>query len=246
MRKLVCLFLALAVAVCSSPAAFALVVEETEDVGASVILTGTPYVDVAGYNVSDDSPYDLVTNDLSWTGVVLGSTGWQAADQYMGFTYLLPAGGGISLNTQNPSDDAGLIGAVDGSALSMAWRAFTTAADVDTTIYQHVYSEPDDAVDYNGDGDQDDYIAKLVVEPTKPLWADLYAVWIWMLDGSVADLTGDSVAYSSPVNADGIQHAEMTFDTWGGSPDFILPSADFTAGTPQEYTADVKVELYSL
>ena len=246
MRKLVCLFLALAVAVCSSPAAFAITVDDSESVGAAVTLTGTPYVDVAGYNVLDDLPYDLTTNDLSWTGVVLGSTGWQAADQYMEVTYLLPAGGGISINTQNASDDAGLIGVSDGNALSMAWRAFTTAADVDTTIYDYVYSEPDDGVDYNNDGDQLDYIAKLVTESSKPLWANLYAVWIWMLDGSVTALTGDSVAYSSPVNADGIQHAEMTFDTWGGSPDFILPAADFTQGTPQEYTTNVQLELYSL
>ncbi len=235
MSRIIALLLVLSVAVFASPLASAVVIEETETVGVTVTLTGTPYVDV----VTNDA------GDVTWSGVNLGATTWKASDNYLEVTYLLPAGGGISINTQNAGDEAGLIGADDGNSLPMSWRAFTSAP-TSFDIYSHTYSEPDDGVDYNGDGDQDDYIVKITEEAVKPAWVDVYACWVWMLDGPVdqmADAT--TVTYSSPVTTDGIQHAEMTFDTWGGSPDYVLLGADFSQGTPQAYSSNLVVELYS-
>ena len=238
MKKLICtLFLALTVALVTSPVAFAADVVETESIAISITLEGDPYVDVV---TSDGLP-------VAWSGVVLGATGWQAADNHLEVTYLLPPNGGISINTQNAGDAPGLVGVVDSdNVLSMAWRVVNASDEVSDVIHDHVYSEPDDGIDYNEDGDMEDYIAKLTVEAVKPDWDDVYAVWIWMLDGPVSAMaTVTDETYSSPVTGAGIQHAEMTFGSWAGSPDYISLAADFTQGIPQAYSSALRVELYT-
>lgn len=239
MRKLFVLGLALMVAVCTSPMSYAVpVVIDSETVGISIVLTGDPFVDV-------------VTSDaaaLTWTGVTLGVTGWKAADNHLEVTYLLPAGGGISMNTQNADDAVGLIGATDDQALPMAWRIVNQDSEVSADIYEYVYSEVDDAVDYNEDGDMLDYIGKLTHAAVEPAWADVYATWVWMLDGPVSEMSAadpPNVTYSSPITVSGIQHAEMSWGTWGGSPDYIGIAVNFTSARPQAFSTNLQVELYS-
>lgn len=206
----------------------------------SVTLTGTPFVSVT-------------PSTLSWSGITLGTTQWKTADTLLQVSYLLPAGGAIAVYTNNAQDRVGLVGATDNTTLPTAWRIMNSSSDFTTaelTIYEHVYSEAAANEDLNGDTDMTDWISKLTNQSTKPAFSPKnnqwpYACWLWMLDGPVTTSTSaNDRSYMSIVNAaKGMQHAEGTWGTWGGSPDYVAIAANFSKGTPQTYNITLELSI---
>lgn len=208
----------------------------SDTVSGSVTLTGTPFVDVT-------------QDTITWSLVTLGVTDWKAADSLLEVKYLLQANGALCIYTTNAGDKVGLIGA-DGSALPMAWRVFNTLADSaipgELTIHEWLYDETVENKDLNGDGDKlDKYVSKLTNQDPKPLSDSIYPCWLWMKDGPPVSPLVDTY-YAVEHSVKGMQHAEGSWGDWGGSPDYVAISVNFTKGLPQAYTTAIELKLYSL
>lgn len=264
MRKLISLVLAVGlVLVGTIPAWAAFTSLEKETVSASVTVTGTPFVDV-----------DPKT--LTWPVITLGVDNWVPANEAVKITYLLPASGGVQIYTQNSSGKAGLQGVTNpATVLPTCWRVTDDAATAaQKTIYEKVVNESDVETttgleningvagiqagviyDANGDGDTKDYLgilsdkadAYLSWDPTQPDPKKLgrYACHIWMKDKAGLPAAGYE-DYATIVKSSGIQHAEFSWGDWANSPVYLSIGANFGKATPQDYSANLTIELYSL
>lgn len=239
MRKIVSLLVSLAALATMSTvshAAFATIAKSTYTASIAFAGTGNVWVSYELRNISNN----VSTTTISWSNVVLSTTKWKAADQYILLhTTFTAAAGGVQLYTNNKAADAnplytgvstataaGLVAVEDSSTtLPMCWRV----TDVSTTTLNIV----------RGTAGFPDRLWEQTL-------GSAYPCFIWMVDAANGGFYGGWDYITVKDASKGIQHGEIT---WGNtaSPDYIYFGADFTnAVTPRTYrTNTIRLEAFT-